>query len=365
MNREQELFAFLCLTSVKGIGPASIKKIISITHLASQAWKNIDKVLKNLTSKSIELSQSHKAKIQNLAEQKIQLIKKSNVKYIFLTDDIYPKLLKEISTPPPILFYQGDINLLSYSKIALVGSRKASTYGLKMAQEIASNLSANGICVVSGLALGIDAAAHKAALLHKGKTIAVLGCGVNINYPYQNSKLQKDIANNGLILSEYLPNTTPEPQNFPSRNRIISGLCSGVVVVEAPKKSGALITAKYALEYGREIFAVPGTTKMYSFEGCNRLIQEGAYLVQQTEDILETLSLQINFPQNKKENYTIEHLSENEKNIYYLLQNKNKLHIEDLSQSLNLSIAEISGLLIQMEIKGIIQRLAGMYFCLK
>ncbi len=205
-------------------------------------------------------------------------------------DKEYPQALTQLVDPPPVLYALGDLSLLQHQALAVVGSRAASSYGLRMAKSVARELARTGVVVVSGLAAGIDAAAHRGAL-SVGGTIAVLGCGLDRVYPRQNKDLYKEIAAKGLLLSEYPLATRPDAFRFPARNRIIAGISQGVVVVEAARKSGALITAQIALDYGREIFAVPGQMDSCKSEGCHLLIRSGAALVSRGADILDDLGI--------------------------------------------------------------------------
>ncbi len=210
---------------------------------------------------------------------------------ITFSDENYPPLLKEISVPPPILFVIGDPCLLSWPQIAIVGSRNPSTLGEKTARSFAASLAKAGLCITSGLALGIDAAGHQSSLTNKGKTIAVTGTGLDRVYPALHKQLAHDISKNGAIISEFVLGSAPKASHFPRRNRIISGLSLGTLVVEAAKRSGSLITARQALEQGREVFAIPGSIHNPLARGCNELIQQGAKLVETAEDILEELNL--------------------------------------------------------------------------
>ncbi|HCE1197245.1 TPA: DNA-protecting protein DprA, partial [Listeria innocua] len=198
---------------------------------------------------------------------------------VCILDENYPELLKEIYEAPPLLFYKGNLDLLKKQAIAIVGTRRMSEYGRKACASLAAELSNHGFTIVSGLALGIDAEAHKASLRNSGATIAVLGSGVNKIYPRTNELLAKEVITQGLLLSEYLPNEEARRWYFPERNRIISGLALGTVIIEAAERSGSLITADFALEQNRQVFAVPGNIYIDTWRGTNRLIQEGAKLV--------------------------------------------------------------------------------------
>ncbi len=208
---------------------------------------------------------------------------------VVLSDPDYPPLLREIVDPPLALHTRGDRSLLGKAAVALVGSRRASPYGMNAAAQLARDLVAAGLVIVSGLARGIDAAAHESALASSGKTIAVLGTGIDVVYPRGNTKLFRRIADEGLIVTEFAPGTPPLAANFPVRNRVISGLCAGTVIVEATSRSGSLITARMAAEQGREVFAVPGSIFSRGTEGTHRLIQYGAKLVHDVDDVLDEL----------------------------------------------------------------------------
>jgi len=221
----------------------------------------------------------------------LQWLQQKNCYILTLQDPRYPVLLKEITNSPPILFVQGNIELLNNQQIAVVGSRHPSSQGLDTAYSFANHLTELGFTITSGLALGIDAAGHRGALAQEhGKTLAVLGCGLDQIYPAVNKKLAYQIIENGALISEFPIGVAPQAQNFPQRNRIISGLSLGVLVVEAAIKSGALITANIAAEQGREVFAIPGSIHNAQVKGCHKLIRQGAKLVESTEDVLEELS---------------------------------------------------------------------------
>ncbi len=211
----------------------------------------------------------------------------NNIKTLTINDDLYPSNLKNIYDPPQTLYCIGDITLLNNISIAIIGCRNASHYGLKISKIFADKLSKSGLTIVSGLARGIDSEAHKNSIHNIGKTIAVLGSGIDVIYPRENEELYKEIIKNGgLIISEYEPGTKPDKAYFPMRNRIISGISSGVLVVEAKKRSGTLITVNHALEQGKNVFVVPGNIDSLNSEGTNELIKEGAQMVTNYKEIL-------------------------------------------------------------------------------
>ncbi|HIG64219.1 MAG TPA: DNA-protecting protein DprA [Methyloprofundus sp.] len=225
----------------------------------------------------------------SIVEQDLLWLEQDGNHILLFTDQDYPPQLKEIPDPPPILFARGDVDLIHFPQIAIVGSRNPSSSGIQIATEFASNLASIGFTITSGLALGIDAAGHRGALAVKGKTIAVTGTGLDRVYPAAHKELATEIINNGVLISEFPPGTSAKANHFPRRNRIISGLCVGLLVVEAAKQSGSLISARMALEQNREVFAIPGSIHNPLARGCNALIQEGAKLVETTHDILDEL----------------------------------------------------------------------------
>ncbi len=274
-------------------------------------------------------------------------------------DPQYPSSLKEIKDPPDPLWCEGEAALLSQGlHVAVVGARECTSYGEKIAFELAQGLARAGVTVVSGMALGIDAAAHRGTLKETGKTIAVLGCGIDIIALRKNRDLQKEVAAKGLVISEYAPGTQATPWTFPQRNRLISGLSRGVVVVEARLKSGALITAEWALQQGKEVFAVPGNLHSPLSEGTNRLIQQGAKLVTRVEDILEELK----YPACSRQ-LTLDSVpaSQEESPVLDLLSN-GPCHVDELVDRLGIPVEKLSSLLMQLELSGQIGSLPGGQF---
>ncbi|MBI5468884.1 MAG: DNA-protecting protein DprA, partial [Deltaproteobacteria bacterium] len=224
-------------------------------------------------------------------EKELELIEEKGARVITYCDPDYPAPLRDINDPPCLLYAKGRGYDLSSPSVAIVGTRHPTHYGLKMSEVLSRDLSAMGMVVVSGMARGCDTAAHKGALKAGGATVAVLGTGIDVPYPRENRRLYEEIIEKGLVVTELPVSTPPAPYNFPKRNRVISGLCSGVVVVEAPLRSGALMTARLALEYNREVMAVPGQATSYRSAGTNRLLKEGAFLVETCEDVMAALSL--------------------------------------------------------------------------
>lgn len=273
----------------------------------------------------------------------------------------YPPLLKQIPQPPPLLYCRGSLRDEDNLSIAVVGSRRCTFYGKEVAHRIAGDLSAAGITVVSGMALGIDTAAHRGALDANGRTVAVLGCGPERCYPPRNADLMAAMINSGAVLSEFPLDTNPLPQNFPQRNRIISGLSLGTVVVEATEKSGALITAQYALEQNREVFAVPGNVGSPYSRGCHRLLREGARLVETVGDILEELAVGPVFRETAVSTQPEAKLAEEERRILELVPYQ-PLHMDEIIRLSGESAAYVGPLLLTLELKGFLRQLPGKYF---
>lgn len=297
-------------------------------------------------------------------ETEWQKIETEKLRLLTIGNEKYPRLLKEIYSPPPVLYYQGEISAEDEFPIAVVGTRKFTPYGKQVTEQIVTELARNGIAIVSGLALGIDALAHEAALNVRGRTIAVLGSGLDREniYPVHNRYLAQKIANSGgLVLSEYPIGTLPLKQNFPARNRIVSGLSLGALVIEAPEDSGALITARHALEQNREVFAVPGNINSKTAAGPNQLIKLGAKPVTSAADILETLDLTqaTDFIANQK---IIPESPEEEKILARL--STEPIHIDELARSSGLPIQNLTSCLTIMEMKGKIKNLGSMMYVL-
>jgi DNA processing protein len=290
---------------------------------------------------------------------------------ITLDDPEYPKRLKAIHKPPAELYVNGSLIPQDEMAVAIVGSRRASMYGLEMAQKLGYDLALRGVTVVSGMAIGIDTAAHRGALKAKGRTIAVMGSGHGHIYPPQNRSLYDEIAKTGAVVTEYAYGEEPLAFHFPQRNRIISGLSLGVVVVEAAKDSGALITAELAAEQGREVFAIPGKISSSTSSGSNALIKDGAKLVQSVDDIIDELSLRElkEVSEDKKEalngkikrmtkNYIYNALTEDERKIYGALSDE-PIHIDDIVQTAGLESAKTVKILLNLQLKKLIHEVPG------
>jgi DNA processing protein len=290
-------------------------------------------------------------------EEEIAKLQKFDIGYVTYYDREYPPLLKELPDCPMILYVRGEIKALSKKGIGVVGSRKYSNYGKIVASTLSAECTAGGLSIISGLALGIDAFAHEAALQVGGTTVGVLGCGLDKIYPISNYQLgRRVIESSGAIISEFPLGTPPMKQNFPARNRIIAGLSLGVLVIEAAIQSGALITAYQALEYNREVFAIPGNITSESSAGTNKLLKEGARLVTSASDIFENLMLQQKTAREKARE--ILPATEEEGRIVQVLQ-KEELSVDDIIKQTGYNVIIVSTTLTMMEMKGFVKNLGG------
>jgi DNA processing protein len=345
---------------VSGIGPARVKALLDHFADLGRAWRATDSELRaaGLDRRSIDSLVATRQKIS--LEEEMAKLKEEGARVITWQDAEYPPRLHHVYNSPPVLYVRGEILPQDEWAVAVVGTRAPRAYGRQMVGEIATGLAKSGITVVSGLARGIDSLAHRAALRIGGRTIAVLGCGIDIIYPHEHTGLAKNIIERGAIVTEYPLGTRPEGSNFPPRNRIISGLSLGTLVVEAGKRSGALITADFALEQGREVFAVPGNVNSPKSVGTNRLIQEGAAkLIMSVEDILEELNLTL--VEHHQEVRMVVPEDERESRILECISGE-PVHVDEIGQRTDLPIAEVTSTLAMMELKGMVRQVGGMNY---
>ena len=367
-----EAEALIALNTISGVGSSRLKKLLEAFGSASRiflareyALKKVDGIGDKISG---EISGFH---FENLKKE-LDLAKKLKVNIVTFQDKEYPGNLKSIYDPPLCLYLKGGLLESDTLSLAVVGSRRASFYGLSCAEKFSYALANLGITIVSGLARGIDTQAHKGALKAKGRTIAVLGSGLNCIYPSENKKLADDIACSGAVISEFPLNARPLAQNFPRRNRVISGLSQGVMVVEAARNSGALITADFALEQGRDVFAIPGKVDSATSFGTNQLIKQGAKLIDSIEDIIEELKPKLAEYIEKesgktkiadtrkvaKERKSSIQLSEEEGLIYSLLDSSPR-HADELIEESGLSSAKVMAILLKLEMRKSVKQLPG------
>ena len=362
-----DIFYWLALSLTHGLGSVLIKRLLDRFKTPEAVFQAPLKDLIQIEGLGERVAgEIRKGPLEKAIEREFALLEKAGGRIVTLRDDAYPKRLKDIYDPPALLYVRGELRREDELAVAIVGSRKTSPYGRWFTEKIGRDLAGQGVTIVSGLARGIDSVAHKGALDGGGRTIAVLGCGIDVIYPSENRDLFNQIVERGAVVSEFPMGSRPEGGHFPRRNRIISGLSIGVVIVQASAKSGSLITAKYALEQGREVFAVPGNVGADGSRGTNQLIKEGAKLVESSADILEEV-----LPQWRRQEETAQKaeapghgLAGGEKILFELL-GETPYHIDAIIRESQLDPGKVSSLLLNLELKGLISQWPGKCFTKK
>ncbi len=371
-----DLADWIALNLVRGIGPRTANQLLSRFGSPAGVFAASRLALQKEGLKPETIQELKDSAILEKANAEIERLEKLNAQVITLEDDEYPDLLREIHDPPIALYVRGDLQkAMERPALAVVGSRRCSTYGVNVAESLSRELATHGLMIVSGLARGIDAGAHRGALEAGGKTIAVVGTGLETTYPKEHKKLEEQIIANGAVVSEFPLGTPPLPQNFPYRNRILSGLCFGVLIVEASEHSGSLITARLAYEQGREVFAVPGNITSQTSFGPNFLIKDGAKLVQIWRDVVDELPREakeklfgIERPVALNANSTAQPifeavaLSDDERKILEILSADVPAHIDQLLISSEMNSSELMNALLGLEMKDRIRQLPGKSF---
>jgi DNA processing protein len=348
-----ELLAVLALAHIPGIPPRKKKEMALGSASVASLFDDPGRVSEPRVRSRIRAFDGFRGIEKDLAS-----LREMKARVITIRDASYPAPLREIPDAPIVLYARGPLSCEN-RMMAIVGSRKATLEGMNLAERIAETLASMGITVVSGFARGIDSAAHRGAMKGKGKTVAVLGCGIDICYPAENKHLYERINGEGLMVTEYPPNTRPLPVNFPARNRIIAGLSRGVLVIEASAKSGSLITARLALDYNREVLAVPGRVFDEEYKGANNLIKQGAKLVEDMEDILASCfpDLEVKKPERLA-------MADDEEYIYGLM-GLDKVHVDDLAGRSRLEMKFLMPLLTRLEMKDLVRSLPGGFYIRK
>ena len=371
-----DLADWIALNMIRGIGPRTANHLLNLFGSPAQVFAASRLALEKEGLKPETIRELHSAEILDKAGAEIERLEALGARIITIEDEDYPELLREIYDPPIALYVRGDLErACARPALAIVGSRRCSTYGINCAQSLSRDLAAHGLTIVSGMARGIDAAGHRGALEAGGLTLAVVGTGLEKTYPKEHEKLQAEIIASGAVISEFPLGTPPLPQNFPYRNRILSGLCFGVLIIEAAEHSGSLITARLAYEHGREVFAVPGNITSQTSFGPNFLIKDGAKLVQQWQDVVEELPLELKeqilgVRRNAKTeaqdeaqpNFAAMEFSESERRVLDLLAADAPAHIDQLLASCGLSSGELMSALLGLEMKDRIRQLPGKSF---
>ena len=359
----EEALYWIALHQAPGIGPKRFYRLLAAFGTAQRAWESESGTLAAVLGKKVAADLLAFRRITSPAAEG-EKVHQAGWGVLLAIDPAYPPLLKQIIDPPPVLYYQGTFRPEDQLAVAVIGSRRATPRGLATAHEFGAGLAAQGVTVVSGLARGIDSAAHRGALtVPGGRTIAVLGSGLDRVYPPENRRLMAEIVENGVVCSEFPHGTPPYAGNFPARNRVISGLSLGVTVVEAKMDSGSLITADFALEQGRDVFAVPGPVERESSKGPHGLIKQGALLVEEVKDILEALNLSFFAPAQfvaapKKER----EFSPVEQKIWDLLA-AGETHLDHLIRASGIPAATINSVLVLMEMEGFVTQVAAKTYC--
>jgi DNA processing protein len=366
---------WLALSLTEGLGVTRIRKLIEHFGNPESVFRASLTELEATGMRAVSAQSIATGKSQELAQEECGKAMEARSKIISLSDPEYPSRLKEIYDPPVILFVKGSVEVLSRPGIAMVGTRHPTPYGSGMAERLSTDLAARGLVIISGLARGIDTMSHRGAVAAKGKTVAVLGTGIDIMYPKENTRLTEQIiALGGALITEFPVGTSPAPQNFPIRNRIISGMSAGVLVVEAAEYSGTRITSRCALEQNRDVYAVPGNVTNKSSWGPNTLIKQGAKLVATWEDVWEELPTDVQMELSASESessqpetaslFPDEEKSPHEKKILKLLKPDESTHIDQLVELLEneMSSSEIFAALFELELNGKIRQLPGKNF---
>ncbi len=349
---------------VAGIGPLRLSLLQKHFPSLEDAWHaSAQSLLEAGLDRRTVASLQETRRTLNLAAIQ-QTLDDCGATALTLEDADYPSVLRELPDAPPVLYVRGSLTTADNWAVAIVGTRKATASGRDTAYQLAAELANQGITVVSGLAAGIDAAAHRGALDAGGRTLAVLPCGIDTLYPPEHQDLARQIIDRGALLTEFPPGTQAESKNFPPRNRIISGLSLGVIVVEAPEKSGALLTADSAAEQGRDVFAVPGSPTSPVCRGSNRLIQDGAKLIMSIDDVLNELNLTREAPQMRAAVQEIAPENPLERRIVEALQQAGELHVDELCRQCEVAAATASATLMLMELKGIVRQTGSMQYAL-
>jgi len=362
----EEIFSWVGLYLIPGLGNTSFKLLLETFGSAGAVFNaGFSELVKVSGVREPIARKIVNRQFSSDPEKEMRQAEACNARIIRYADPAYPRQLREIHVPPMLLYVKGRDLPIRQTFVAIVGSRNATHYGLKAAENLGFGLARRGAGVVSGLAKGIDSAAHKGCLRARGYTIAVIGTGIDRVYPTPNKKLSEEIVEKGTIVSEFPMGSPPEPRNFPIRNRIISGLSRGVTVVEATRNSGSLITASLALEQGREVFAVPGSIDSFKSMGSHFLIKQGAALIENADDILECLGFSRRPVQQdclfEDASDSEAELSEAERKIYRILGDY-PMHIDEIVRQGKMDAGEVSSALMELELKGLARQLMGKLF---
>jgi DNA processing protein len=353
----------IALTMLRDIGPVGSRKLLSVFGTTEKIFHSTVEELVAMGGIGMNRARNIKAfSSWHDVEKQVKALEKRGIKAVSFEEPSFPELLREIDDAPVVIYVMGDIEPQDRYALAVVGSRKPSSYGAAVAERISGDLASMGFSIVSGMARGIDALSHKGALCVGGRTIAVLGSGLDVPYPAENKMLMQRIAGSGCVISEFPPGTPPNRENFPRRNRVISGMSLGVLVIEATSDSGSLITAQYALDQGREVFSIPGRVTSPTSEGTNELIRKGAVLTRNAEDIVEELAPVLRgFIKSQKK--LKGDMTEQEQHLCDLLSREPR-QVDSISRESKMPSSTVLGILLALELKGIVKQTTGKRFYL-
>lgn len=361
-NDLDSVFFWIGLSSIPGIGRVTFRKLVNHFGSPERVLAASPDALRTIGGLSEKLiTEIGTFPWRAFAEQEVAKAEKADVAIIIASDPSFPASLKDTPDPPLYLYVKGVLKPEDKNAVAIVGTRKPTHYGKTITHRFAYEIATPGYTIVSGMARGIDTQAHKGALSAKGRTIAVLGCGIDVVYPPENQELMEHISGSGALVTENPFGTKPEAGYFPARNRIISGLSLGTVIIEAAEDSGSLITAKYTLDQGRKLYAVPGNIGSMTSKGTNSLIKEGAKLVESAADVLGDLGSRGTYSQTEITSPPLPLLTGEEETVFRIITDEPK-HIDVLMNEAHASAGKLSGLLISLELKGLAKQLPGKYY---
>jgi len=358
VDYDAERQAWIGFNLVSGVGPVRTQELLARFGSLADAWGAQPGRLRQMLD---EGTVDRLVGVRNRGEvdRTIERMIETGIIAVTLLDDEYPELLAEIPAPPPLLYVKGDLLRGDRQAVAIVGTRRMTAYGRDLTASIAAGLARAGVTIVSGLALGVDGTAHQAALDAGGRTLAVKGCGIAHPYPATHRKMSADIAGSGALIAEYPPDRKPDAANFPARNRLISGLSLATVVVEAPERSGALITVSFAADQGRDVFVVPGDVRSLMSAGCNALLRDGARAVRSAEDILEDLDIGGRATASPMQ--TTLPMDDAERRVMATLSREPK-HIDEIAAALGLPIHQLATQLMMLELKGAVRNTGAQHY---
>lgn len=363
----EHLLPWFRLKHVPGIGNHLFKRLIDHFETPESVFTASLQELARIEGISSRLAEKiHGYSLSDAIEKDMDRVLRKNINIVTMTNSSYPALLLQLPDPPPFLYVKGKLDG-GTGNIAVVGSRNATRYGLSMARQLSKELTKQKLRIVSGMARGIDTEAHQGALAGGGRTFAVLGSGLDNIYPPENARLADRIADNGAVISEFPMTAEPDGRNFPIRNRIICGMSLGTVVVEATKKSGSLITANLAADQGREVFAVPGSVRSFKSTGTHSLLKQGAKLVEQAGDVIDELAHLL--PETSTPDRPVDSIEDSPQidgaeNLVYQALEPYPVHFDIIKRKTNLDSGELAGILLKLELKGLVYQDPGKNFCI-